>query len=254
MKKKRQRAPASYIHRSYRNQVESKGLVGSVVQIGETDLHILAPIDVTLLARDLVIKYRGQLESYGARHPVFFTSLMPMKDDLAAPKIVREMLTSGQAAGVGPMAAVAGAIAEMVGHELLATGLAEIEVENGGDIFLQRQTECIIGIFAGDSPLSGKVGIRISANRMPIGICTSSGTVGHSLSLGQADAVTVLAGSTFLADAAATRIGNEVRVGEPLDHALRVGREIKGIDGVVIIQNKNLGAWGDVELVRLEQR
>lgn len=253
MKKKGQRPPAAYVHRTYRSQVEAKGLVVSVVQIKETDLHILAPVDVTVQARDLVLRYRSQLENYGARRPDFFTSLSPLPFDHSAPKMIREMISASQSAEVGPMAAVAGAIAEKVGRDLLATGLAEIEVENGGDIFLHRQTECIIGIFAGDSPLSNTVGIRLPAARMPIGICTSSGTVGHSLSLGQADAVTVLAGSASLADAAATRIGNEVRRGGPLDHALQVGREIAGVEGVVIIQGRQLGAWGDVELVRLGQ-
>lgn len=164
------------------------------------------------------------------------------------------MLKAAAAAGVGPMAAVAGAIAEYVGKGLLAAGQDEIIVENGGDIFLQRRAECIAAIFAGQSPLNQKVGIKIPPDRMPLGICTSSGSIGHSLSLGLADSVTVLASSVPLADAAATRIGNEVsgESQEIISRALEVARSIPGLLGVVIIHGEQMGAWGDINLVRLD--
>ena len=141
-----------------------------------------------------------------------------------------------------------------IGRDLLRTGIEEVIVENGGDVFIQRKNDCISAIFAGQSPLSQKVGIRIPVKRMPVGICTSSGTVGHSLSLGQADSVTVLAASTLLADAAATRIGNEVSSGgkEKINHALEVAQAISGLLGVVIICGENIGAWGEIDLVGLD--
>ena len=109
-----------------------------------------------------------------------------------------------------------------------------------------------MAIFAGPSPLSNKVGIQLTPAMMPVGVCCSSGSIGHSLSLGRADAVVVTARSTALADAAATRIGNEVD-GSPgsLDAALKVTQDIRGISGAVVVQDKHLGAWGDIELVRL---
>lgn len=161
------------------------------------------------------------------------------------------MQRASTATAVGPMAAVAGAMAEFVGRGLLAAGAQEVVVENGGDIFLARRQECVVGIFAGTSPLSNRVGIRIDPSRMPLGVCTSSGRIGHSLSLGQADAVTVLAADTCLADAAATRLGNEVKNSGDIDHALAVAQTISGLDGVVIIQDQRMGAWGKVELVQL---
>jgi ApbE superfamily uncharacterized protein (UPF0280 family) len=151
------------------------------------------------------------------------------------------------------MAAVAGTIAEYVGKGLMAQGQPEVMVENGGDVFLCRNQDCSAAIFAGESPLSYKVGIQIKKEQMPLGVCTSSGTVGHSLSLGEADSVTVLARSTALADAAATRLGNEVghvRGGkEGVAQALEAAAGIEGIVGVVVICGELMGAAGDVELV-----
>lgn len=250
-RKKQKPAPESYRLRTYRHLIDAAGLVSFFVSIGETDLHILASTELSETARQLTLQYRNQLESYIAGHRRFLTSLAPLPADPLAPKIARAMLAAGQAATVGPMAAVAGAIAEFVGRGLLDAGAAEVMVENGGDIFLQRSKGCVIGIFAGTSPLSGKLGIKIPATAMPLGICTSSGTVGHSLSFGQADSVTVLARSVSLADALATRLGNEIKAGEDLDRALALARTVTGIAGAVIIKDEHVGAWGSVELVGL---
>ena len=125
-------------------------------------------------------------------------------------------------------------------------------VENGGDIFIARNQECTVSIFAGSSPLSNKVGIRFAGSDMPCGVCCSSGSIGHSLSLGRADAVVVTADSTALADAAATRIGNEVGGSKKsIEKGLHVAQEIKGISGAAIVLGKQFGAWGDIEIVRL---
>lgn len=246
-------APASYRQRDYRNLVSAGKLAAFHVQVRETDLHILATRDLTVEAEAAVLRYRAQLEGYLADHPTFLPALVPLPLDPLAPPLVKEMLWAGIAAEVGPMAAVAGAMAEFVGRDLLAlAGVQEVSIENGGDIFLARQEACVVAIFAGTSPLSNRVGLRLPSARMPLGVCTSSGTVGHSLSFGTADAVTVLAASTSLADAAATRIGNVVHSGRDLDQALAVAQAIDGIQGVVVIKDEQLGAWGEVELVRLD--
>ena len=207
---KKKKKPESYCNREYRQLLNGAGLVSTKVRIEETDLHILAEYDVTEEATDLILQYRAQLERYIVKNPQFCATLDPLAPDKTAPPLVRDMLAAGVQAGVGPMAAVAGAVAEYVGKGLLASTTREVIVENGGDIFLQRRSDCSVAIFAGDSPLSYKVGVRVCATQMPMGICTSSGTVGHSLSLGDADSVTVLSSSTPLADAVATRLGNEV--------------------------------------------
>ena len=253
-KKRKKISPESYQERTYRNNVTADGLVSSYVSVKETDLHILASRHVEQEANDLVYQLRNQLENYIRSHPDFLTALIPLELDTLASPIIKAMLQAATAANVGPMAAVAGAIAEYVGRDLLDTGLEEVIVENGGDIFLKRNDDCVTAIFAGQSPLNQKVGIKIPAGRMPLGICTSSGTVGHSLSLGQADSVTVLAASTPLADAAATRLGNEVSsVGkENINHTLEVARTIPGLLGVVIICGEQMGAWGEIDLIGLD--
>ena len=125
-------------------------------------------------------------------------------------RLVKEMIRVSTLANVGPMAAVAGAMAEFVSKDLLKIS-KQVIVENGGDIYLATSRERTIGIYAGTSPLSMKLGITISPEDSPLGVCTSSGTVGPSLSFGKADAVCILSKSAALADAAATAVGNVVR-------------------------------------------
>ena len=253
-RKRKKISPESYQERTYRNNITADGLLSSYVSVKETDLHILASGNIEKDGYDSVHRYRNQLENYIRAHPDFLTALIPLKPDTLAPAIIKDMQRAATAANVGPMATVAGAIAEYVGRDLLAAGLEEVIVENGGDIFLKRNVDCVVSIFAGQSPLNQKVGIRMPAGSMPAGICTSSGTVGHSLSLGQTDSVTVLAASTPLADAAATRLGNEVSSAEKesINRALEVARAIPGLLGVVIICGEHMGAWGEIDLVGLD--
>ncbi|MDK9705940.1 MAG: UPF0280 family protein [Desulforhopalus sp.] len=254
MKRTKGRKPESYVDRSYRALAEHD-LISCFAKVKDSDLHILADKDVSASALELVLRYRLQIEHYIKGRPEFLGALSPLAPDILAPPIVKDMLAAGRMADVGPMAAVAGAIAEYVGKALLQGGCREVIVENGGDIFFCRTKECTAAIFAGESPLSMKVGIKLAAARMPVGVCTSSGTVGHSLSFGLADAVVVIAGSTSLADAAATRVGNEAgnatNSDEGIKRALQVAMTIAGVQGAVVIRGEKIGAVGDVELVKL---
>jgi ApbE superfamily uncharacterized protein (UPF0280 family) len=252
---RRKKAPDSYRFRSYRSLAAELQLVSSYFRLRETDLHILAERDVCREASELATRFRLQIERYIARHPDFASSLQPLEFDPLAPPIIGRMLGAANDTGVGPMAAVAGGIAEYVGTGLLEAGCREIIVENGGDIFLKRSTSLTVSVFAGESPLSNRLGLRIDSGRMPLGICTSSGTVGHSLSFGLADSVTVLADSAFIADAAATRLGNEVGAEEDpqagINRALGVSKTMVQLRGVLIIRGETIGAVGEVELVPL---
>jgi ApbE superfamily uncharacterized protein (UPF0280 family) len=236
--------------RYYRSWRVREGLCPFRVAVKETDLYILARTSLEREAEEAIIGFRHQIEGYIRANPLFQTSLCPLLADPLAPRIVKEMLAASQLAGVGPMAGVAGAMAEFVGKALLAF-TPEVVVENGGDIFLQTDTERKIGIFAGGSPLNMRVGIRVPPERTPVGVCTSSGTVGPSLSLGRADAVCIISPSAALADAAATAVGNMVQGKRDIEGALEVGRKIPGVEGVVIIVGDALGAWGEYELVKL---
>lgn len=234
-----------YQPRDYRRWVGGAGLVNFNVTIKETDLAISAAENLERKVRRIVLKYRQQLEDYIAANPQFQSSLEPLPFPTHAPRIVTTMYEASAKAGVGPMAAVAGAVAEEVGKELLAFS-PEVIVENGGDIFIAVKKDRTIGLYAGDSPLTGRLGLDIKAENTPLGVCTSSGTVGHSLSFGKADAVVVISKSTALADACATAIGNRVKKATDIDGALRFGQRIEGVRGIVIVIGKDIGAWGVV--------
>jgi ApbE superfamily uncharacterized protein (UPF0280 family) len=236
-----------YQPRIYRHWIESQDLIAFSVSEKETDLYIRATSNLQRKARRLVLKYRRQLETYIEKNPVFQTSLEPVEVPETAAVIIREMAAAGEKAGVGPMAAVAGAIAECVGKELLEFS-PEIIVENGGDVFLKILKKRVVGIYAGSSPLTSKIGLEISPRDTPLGVCTSSGTVGHSLSYGNADAVVALAASPALADAAATAICNRVKQPKDIDNALEFARSIGELKGVVIIIGNDIGVWGDLKL------
>lgn len=238
-----------YQPRTYRHWVKSQDLVAVNVVVEETDLHIRAATDLHREALMSVLKYRDILKRYIQQHPSFLTSLEPLATDDDAPHIVKSMLESASKVGVGPMATVAGAIAEFVGYDLLAFS-PEIIVENGGDIFLKSASTRQVGIYAGSSPLSGKIGLEINGADTPLGICSSSGTVGHSLSYGKADAVVVLSQSAILADAAATAIGNLVTNSDTITNGIEFARGITELTGVVIIKDTNIGIWGEVKITQ----
>jgi len=250
MKAKANGETKGYQERNYRHQIIERDLVSFQVKVKETDLYIRATKNLPELAYQSILRHRYQLEQYIRQKPQFFHSLVPMPADEFAPPLVKEMLRAAQVAEVGPMAAVAGAMAEFVGRDLLREA-AEVVVENGGDIFICAAKEIKVGIFAGTSPLSFRIGIKVSASDSGWGVCTSSGTVGPSISFGRADAVCVVSSSASLADAAATAVGNLVLSPADLSKGLERARTIPNLTGVVIIIEDKLGAWGDMELVEL---
>jgi hypothetical protein len=141
-------------------------------------------------------------------------------------------------------------MADWVSKDLLQLS-REVIVENGGDIYLASSKERTIGIYAGDSPLSLKIGIAISPGETPLGVCTSSGTVGPSLSFGNANAVCILSKSAALADAAATAVGNVVKGKQDISLGLGRAREIEGVLGTLIVVEEKMGVWGKIKLTRL---
>jgi len=236
--------------RSYRRWLESD-LTSFQVTVGESDLHISAERPLAEEAERALTQVREELEEYLERDPKFRTALTPHALLPDAPPIAVEMAEAARACGVGPMAAVAGAVAEHVGKALL-TESAQVIVENGGDIFLFTTRPRVAGVFAGSSPLTGRLGIRLARIGEPLGLCTSSGTVGPSLSFGRADAAIVLASSAALADAAATALGNRIHTADDIERGLAFVRYIPGVLGAMAIVGESLGAWGEMELVRVE--
>jgi uncharacterized protein len=240
-------ARENYKERIYRNRILKNNLKTFNVTIYESDIFISADDIFIDAAFRSLHKYRSYLETYITSHPEFLTSLRPVKPDEYAPQIIRDMIVAAHKADVGPMAAVAGAIAELVGKDLLQYS-RNVIIENGGDIFIHSQNDVQVGISAGKSPLSDIFSILVRKDEMPMGICTSSGTVGHSLSFGNADAVCVKAKSVSLADAAATAIGNMTKSKKDIPEALRAGMNIEDVLGIVIIVDDKFGAVGEIEL------
>jgi len=240
-----------YVERAYRRTI-APDLVTFEVRVMQTDLLIAAERDLSAPATEIVRACRAELEGYIKRDPGVKEALRPyaLRDD--APEIARAMAAAAQLAGVGPMAAVAGAIAEHVGRGLAAYS-RQVIVENGGDIWLQGECERTVGVFAGRSPLTGKLAVRLKADLMPCSICASSGTVGPSLSFGKADAAIAVAAGGALADAAATAIGNAVKTADDIAGALELAQRIPGLRGAVVVIGSALGAWGYVELVKIQQ-
>jgi ApbE superfamily uncharacterized protein (UPF0280 family) len=235
---------------TYRKQHEKKGLIPFEITVQETNLNIQAKSKLENQAIRAALKYRQYIEAHILEYPEFATALSPLPTPNLAPGIVMDMIKASQTANVGPMAAVAGAMAEYVGKDLLALS-SEILVENGGDIFIFSQTQTVFGIYAGNSPLSMTTGILVEKQIAPFAMCTSSGTLGHSKSFGAADAVSVLAPSCCLADAAATALCNQVKKEGDIQKVINLGKQIQGIRGIVIIKGKQIGLWGDLKLVRL---
>lgn len=239
--------------RTYRQLAGRKNLISFRVAVKETDLFVHSRTLLEPVTRELILKHRGYVENFAEQHPDFLTTLSPWHYDGPAPEIVREMISAGESAGVGPMASVAGAIAEHVGRSLLEhTG--ETIVENGGDVFIKLDDPFTVGIFAGESALSMRIGVHIDPKGRSVAVCTSSGTVGHSLSLGKSDAVCVVAPSCALADAAATAVGNHVKRVEDIGKGMEYAKKIEGIKGVVVIMGDQAGMWGDLELVPIGEK
>lgn len=236
--------------RVYRRQHQKAGLVSFDITVKETNLNIQARTDLSDQAIRATLKYRQYLETHILQYPEFAKALSPLPLPGIAPAIVMEMMKAGIQTDVGPMAAVAGAMAEYVGKELLALS-PEVLVENGGDIFIRSATQTVFSIYAGDSPLSMTTGILVEKRTRPFAMCTSSGTLGHSKSFGAADAVSVVASSCALADAAATALCNRVKHRKDIEKTLHQGKQIQGIQGIVIIKGEQIGLWGDLKLVRL---
>jgi len=240
-----------YEPRFYRDWSKDEDLISFTVMVKESDLYVRATRNLSRKALKVLLKHRASLEEYIERQPAFLTSLEPLAVGPDAPLIVKTMAEAAAKAGVGPMAAVAGAIAEHVGKELLPFS-REVIVENGGDIFLKTQKARSIGIYAGESsPFTGRLALRVEPKETPLGICTSAGTVGHSLSFGKCDAAILLSPSAALADAAATAVGNLIQSAGDIPCGIDFAKGVAGIKGVIIIKDERIGVWGDIRLVEI---
>jgi ApbE superfamily uncharacterized protein (UPF0280 family) len=211
-----------------------------------------APLKKTALAT--IKRLRAEVDAYRRRDRRFIAALAPYDPRVPVPGIVRIMFDAARRAGVGPMAAVAGAFAQEVARTLEERFvLDELVVENGGDNYLRISRSAVVSIFAGASPLSQKIGIEIKPNQTPLGICTSSGKVGPSLSFGKADAMTIVSLNPAWADAYATYFGNRAKQTSDIEPVLAETAQNEDILGALIVIGDQMGIRGKFPLRILEK-
>jgi len=189
-------------------------------------------------------RQRQLLDAYIRGHAAFKHTLEPIELRANAPQIARRMAQAARLVGVGPMAAVAGATAQLAAEAALAAGAQEAIVDNGGDIYVKAVEPVVIALGAGTATLADRLAFAVDPDETPISICSSSGTMGHSRSLGRCDLATVVAKDAALADAAATKAANLVKTVEDVDAALERIAAIEGITGALIVKNDRIGLAG----------
>lgn len=200
-----------------------------------------------------LVRQRERLEAYVGRDPGFLTALEPVRLLPGAPEIARRMHEASETTGVGPMAAVAGAMAEACVRAAVAAGASEAVVENGGDLFAVSPEPLVVALFAGTTRFSGRLAFSVDPGAMPLSICSSSSTMGHSLSFGRCDLATVVSRDGALADAAATLACNSVRSASDLDRALSRVSAIPGVLGVLLVKGDELAMCGELpRIVRVD--
>jgi len=241
-----------YKKRLYRNSVFNEDLIKFSVEYYESNLLICAKTDLSKVARDWLIYFHNQISDYIRNNPQFEKSLKPVKLDKKSPVIIQAMVRASKKANVGPMATVAGTIAEYVGRKLLKLS-PEVIVENGGDIFICVKKNRRVGIFAGLGSIYNNLTLLLKAEDSPCGICASSGNFGHSLSLGKSQATVIICKSAPLADGYATAIGNMVSTQKDITPALTWAKRKKEIRGLIVITDGKLGAYGKIKFDILDK-
>lgn len=240
--------------RTYRSQFNTTRFTGFEIKHLETDLWIgVDPISFREEMKEISLKklknLRYVLDNYITQEPVFKKTLKPFMPGENAPNEAVEMAIAAEKAGIGPMAAVAGLFAREVGEEILKNFLVnELVIENGGDIYVLLKDEFLFSVFAGESILSERIGLVIPAEKNKLGICTSAGTVGPSLSFGKADAVVVICEDVLLADAFATSFGNKVKRPNDVEKVVKQSEKFPEILSMLIICEDKIGIRGDYEM------
>lgn len=228
------------------------------IDLNQTHIRLTTDLKNSNL-KNYILKLRKELKHHIAKNKDFQLSLEPVshgEENLS--EIIKRMYTASSYCDVGPMACVAGCISEMSLDYLISKKSEYSIVENGGDIAIINSKQAVCGIYSNNPILGNKIGFKLKARKTPLGICTSSGKIGHSISFGQSDSVTVLSKKASIADGLATRIANEV-VGQnsedKVSNALEASENYKELfDGVLIISQDNVGTVGKLpKIVETEE-
>ena len=193
---------------------------------------------------EAIVRQRAILERYIERHPEFGSSFLPLEPLSSAPECACRMSAAARLVGVGPMAAVAGTMAQLAVEAGRAAGADEAIIDNGGDIFISSCQPVTVGLFGGQGKGVNRLAFSIEPEELPLAVCSSSGTMGHSTSLGNCDLATVVSKDASLADAAATQAANQVKNTEDMDAVLNTTAAIQGVTGVLIVKGDRVGMAG----------
>lgn len=229
------------------------------IDINET--HIMLSTDLKNHNLNQFIKNeRKQLEKYIQKYPEFKLSLEKLINPNPEnnPEIINLMYKTSKEVKIGPMASVAGTISELSLNHLIKQNTKTSIIENGGDIALINDKKIICGIYSNNEILGNQIGFKLKPNKKPIGICTSSGKIGHSISFGNSEAVTIISNSASLSDGLATKIANEVKGNtnqEAVENALDYSESYKDLfKGALIISGDSIGTIGKLpKLVQTEE-
>lgn len=243
-----------YRERSYRSRFSNDERHWFCVKFLESDLWIgvnkgsySASMEQDVYS--MLVELRRTMDAYLLVDPMYKAALMPYDAGVEAPAILKEMSRVSHKTGIGPMSAVAGAVAKYVADFIKSRfAVKEVIVENGGDIYAEAGSDMDISVFAGKSPLSERVGLHIPATAFPLGICTSSGTVGPSLSLGRADAMMIVCRDVLLADSYATAMANRIQTINDLQPVIDSIQSIQEILGALAVKDDRLAVCGQYEL------
>lgn len=241
-----------YQRRAYRQSMGAARFSSLSLSVGESDVWVgfQGQVDRSALQTEtatLLRRLRQELLDYG--DPQLFTSLIPLQPKEALSALLKSMFDAGVRSGTGPFSSVAGAIAERLGRHLKEQfGLSEIVVENGGDLYIDVLKPLSVQLFAPTSSLSGKLSIIVDPSYGPMGICTSSGKIGHSMSFGKADAVMVACSDAALADAYATAYCNRVSRKEDVREVCEALTKQEEVLSAVVVFEDTLAVGGHLEV------
>jgi uncharacterized protein len=233
----------------YRKNISIKDKYFYRLRYKYTDLFITSDRDILKELEEPVVSFYSEIEEIILNDRAFTNSLVPVKERDYYPGSIKRMCRAAYKFRVGPMAAVAGAVCDRIA-EKISGSCGFLMIENGGDVFIKSSTPVKIGLFSSKSSFSGRLNIVIDAKQTPCGICSSSGTMGHSLSLGRSDLVTVMAGSATMADAAATAVANSILENTDIEKSISIYKKYKEVKGIIIIKDGRIGIWGKLQLVR----
>lgn len=227
-------------------------IVRTHFEVGQTALAIVCDGVFLDTVRDAVFRAREIVESKIAEDPFFGITYDPYPPKEGDDALIIRMCQASERAGVGPMAGVAGAVADHAVRAAAEAGCRHIVIENGGDISMLTDRPVHIGLFAGEKGFED-LALEVGPTGRVCGICSSSGKIGPSVSFGSSGICTVFSEDTVLADCCATALGNMISSGtkEELAHSAETVCSIEGVDGCICVCNGSMSVCGTVpELVR----